>query len=127
VDRGTYELGVYPHQWRVKVRQLVTYLRLLARKDGRRGQVPDNHPLTRWGNTNKREWRLFSILPSSHDWLGLYNNGMAYTYSQTYNFAFTPDRGPKDGVFLDSIDVMALVVSYLSASSLTSTYLGLKH
>jgi hypothetical protein len=24
-----------------------------------------------------------------------------------------PDRGPKDGVFLDSIDVMALVVSYL--------------
>jgi hypothetical protein len=93
-------------------------------KEGRRGQVPDNHPLTRWGNMNKRGWRLFSILPSSHDWFALYN--MA-SHTFVYNFAFMPDRGPKDGVFLDSIDVMALVVSYLSASSLTSTYLGLKH
>jgi hypothetical protein len=36
-------------------------------------------------------------------------------HTHIYNFAFTPDRGPKDGVFLDSIEVMALVVSYLSA------------
>jgi hypothetical protein len=32
-----------------------------------------------------------------------------------YNFALTPDKGPKDGVFFESIDVMALVVSYFSA------------
>jgi hypothetical protein len=40
------------------------------------------------------------------------------SHTSVYNFALMPDRGPKDGVFLDSIDVMALVVSYLSASSL---------
>ena len=108
----------------MKVRQLVICLRLLAREEGKRGQVLDNHPSKRWGNMNKRGWRLFSILPSSHDWLGLYN--MA-SHTSVYNFALMPDRGPKDGVFLDSIDVMALVVSYLSASSLTSIYLGLQH
>jgi hypothetical protein len=93
-------------------------------KEGKRGQVLDNLLSRRWGNMNKRGWELFSILPSSHDWLGLYN--MA-SHTSVYNFALMPDRGPKDGVFLDSIDVMALVVSYLSASSLTSTYLGLQH
>jgi hypothetical protein len=49
------------------------------------------------------------------------------SHTSVYNFALMPDRGPKDGVFLDSIEVMALVVSYLSASSLTTTYLGLQH